>query len=61
MILDRLAADPDLLAQYQRRAVTLRDKFLWSNEKRKYISLLRRLTSHDTHSHGQRIPWNSLI
>lgn len=46
VILDRLAESPDLLARYQQQAVVLRDKFLWSNEKRKYIALLRRLTQH---------------
>jgi glycosyltransferase involved in cell wall biosynthesis len=43
MTLDRLATDPGLLAQYQSRARALRDKFLWSKEKQKYITLLRRL------------------
>ena len=43
-ILDRLAADPDLLAHYQRRAAELRNNFLWSNEKQKYIDILARLT-----------------
>lgn len=44
LILDRLAVSPDLLARYQQRALALRDKFLWSNEKQKYIAILRRLT-----------------
>jgi glycosyltransferase involved in cell wall biosynthesis len=44
VILDRLAASPDLIAHYQQRAVALRGKFLWSNEKEKYIAMLRRLT-----------------
>jgi glycosyltransferase involved in cell wall biosynthesis len=43
-VLDRLAENPDLLAHYQQRALELREKFLWSNEKQKYIALLRRLT-----------------
>jgi glycosyltransferase involved in cell wall biosynthesis len=56
-ILDRLAIDPDLLARYRQRALQLRDKFLWSSEKQKYIALLRRLTQHNSHtasraSHG---------
>lgn len=44
LILDRLAEDPGLLAHYRQRALLLRDKFLWSNEKQKYIALLHRLT-----------------
>src|SRR3990170_566396 len=45
LILDRLAGTPDLLAHYQQRALALRGKFLWSNEKQKYIAVLRRLTN----------------
>jgi hypothetical protein len=41
-ILDRLAASPDLIAHYQQRAIALRGKFLWSNEKEKYIAVLKR-------------------
>ena len=44
VILDRLAANPDLLGHYQQRAVALRSKFLWSNEKQKYIAMMRSLT-----------------
>lgn len=43
-ILDRLAEDPALLARHRARALALRDRFLWSREKQKYIALLRRLT-----------------
>jgi glycosyltransferase involved in cell wall biosynthesis len=43
-ILDRLATSPDLLAHYQRRALALRSRFLWSREKQRYVALLRRLT-----------------
>lgn len=43
-ILDRLVEEPALLAHYQQRALTLRDKYLWSNERRKYIAILDRLT-----------------
>jgi hypothetical protein len=58
-VLDRLAASPDLLARYQQRAVALRSKFLWSNEKQKYIGTLRRLTKQAPQtsaeaSHGLR-------
>jgi glycosyltransferase involved in cell wall biosynthesis len=44
-ILDRLIENPDLLYAYQRRAVVLREKFLWGHEKQKYIALLLKLTS----------------
>jgi glycosyltransferase involved in cell wall biosynthesis len=44
-VLDRLVENPDLLYTYQRRAVTLREKFLWSHEKQKYISLLVKLAN----------------
>jgi glycosyltransferase involved in cell wall biosynthesis len=44
LILDRLAMNPELLAHYQQRALALRDKFLWSKEKQKYVAVLRRLT-----------------
>jgi glycosyltransferase involved in cell wall biosynthesis len=44
VILDRLAACPDLLTRYQQRALALREKFLWSNEKQRYVALLHRLT-----------------
>jgi len=57
ILLDRLVVEPDLLSHYQRRAVALRSKFLWSNEKQKYIAVLRRLVKQDPHivttaSHG---------
>lgn len=43
-ILDRLAENPELLARHRERALALRDRFLWSHEKQKYVALLRRLT-----------------
>jgi glycosyltransferase involved in cell wall biosynthesis len=43
LILDRLVADPAWLAHYRQRALALRDQFLWSNEKEKYATMLRRL------------------
>jgi glycosyltransferase involved in cell wall biosynthesis len=46
VVLDRLAADPELLARYQERAVALRGKFQWGNERQKYIAILRGLTLH---------------
>jgi len=39
-VMDRLAENPDILYRYQQRARELRGKFLWSSEKKKYISLL---------------------
>jgi glycosyltransferase involved in cell wall biosynthesis len=44
-VLDRVAEDPALLMQYHQKAVSIREKFCWSNEKRKYISLLRELSN----------------
>ena len=43
-LLDRIAENPSLLLQYRERAVAVREKFLWSNEKRKYIGLLQELS-----------------
>jgi glycosyltransferase involved in cell wall biosynthesis len=44
-VLDRVAEDPALLMHYHQKAVSIRGKFFWSNEKRKYISLLRELSN----------------
>jgi len=44
-VLDRVAEDPALLMQYHQKAVAIRDKFSWSNEKKKYVSLLRELSN----------------
>jgi len=44
-VLDRVAEDPALLMQYHQKAVMIREKFFWSNEKRKYITLLRELSN----------------
>jgi glycosyltransferase involved in cell wall biosynthesis len=44
-VLDRVAADPALLMHYHQKAVAIREKFFWSNEKRKYISLLQDLSN----------------
>lgn len=44
-VLDQLAVRPDLLYHYQQRARALRDRFLWSREKQKYIALLHQLTN----------------
>jgi glycosyltransferase involved in cell wall biosynthesis len=45
LVLDRVAEDPALLMQYHQKAVLLREKFGWSHEKKKYISLLRELSN----------------
>lgn len=42
-ILDNLAENPELLERHRQRAVALRDKFLWSREKQKYVDMLNRL------------------
>ncbi|MGE3808447.1 MAG: glycosyltransferase, partial [Gemmataceae bacterium] len=44
-VLDRLAISPDLLQRYQRRAAVLREKFVWSRERAKYVALLHKLAS----------------
>ena len=44
-VLDRLAENPNLLCHYQQRALVLRERFLWSGEKQKYVSLLHQLTN----------------
>lgn len=44
-VLDRVAEDPAMLLQYHRKAVVLREKFSWSGEKAKYVSLLRELST----------------
>lgn len=44
-LLDRIAGDPDLLVRFRERALAVREKFLWSNEKKKYIALLRELSN----------------
>jgi len=42
--LDRIAANPEILVRYRERSVALRGRFSWSEEKKKYVALLRRLT-----------------
>ncbi len=44
-VLDRVAEKPALISHYQKRAVVLRERFLWSREKQKYITLLHNLTN----------------
>jgi glycosyltransferase involved in cell wall biosynthesis len=43
VLIDRVANDRDLLRRYRQKSIVLRDKFLWSNEKQKYIALLGEL------------------
>ena len=43
-VLDRVVDEPELLRVYQQRAVSLRNKFGWSTQRRKYVDLLRSLT-----------------
>lgn len=45
-ILDLLAVSPEMLRRYQQRAAVLREKFVWSREKEKYIALLQKLAGH---------------
>jgi glycosyltransferase involved in cell wall biosynthesis len=42
--MDRIAENPEILFRYRERSVALRDKFSWSGEKIKYVTLLRQLT-----------------
>jgi glycosyltransferase involved in cell wall biosynthesis len=42
-VLDELVEQPQLLEDYRRRVVALRDRLAWDNEKRKYVQLLREL------------------
>jgi glycosyltransferase involved in cell wall biosynthesis len=44
-ILDRLIEHPEVLQRYRQRAAALREKFLWSRERQKYIALLHELTN----------------
>ncbi len=43
-VLDRLAGDPALVTRYRDRAASLREKFAWSGERRKYVALLGELS-----------------
>lgn len=44
-LLDSLAEEREVVIRYQRRAAVLRERFLWSREKEKYIKLLRTLNN----------------
>jgi glycosyltransferase involved in cell wall biosynthesis len=43
--LDRIIENPEMLLHYRERSVALRDRFSWAGEKKKYVALLRQLTS----------------
>lgn len=55
-VLDRVAENPQLLLDYHRKAVSLRDKFSWSNEKRKYLFLLGELSNRPLPGRGALQP-----
>jgi glycosyltransferase involved in cell wall biosynthesis len=42
-VLNRLVANPDLVQHYHQRSLAIRDRFLWSREKKKYVGLLHEL------------------
>jgi glycosyltransferase involved in cell wall biosynthesis len=42
--LDRIAENPEILVRYRERSVALRERFSWTREKGKYVTLLRQLT-----------------
>jgi glycosyltransferase involved in cell wall biosynthesis len=44
MALDRIAENPEILLRYRERSMALRDRFSWTGEKTKYVTLLRQLT-----------------
>jgi glycosyltransferase involved in cell wall biosynthesis len=43
-VLDRIAESPDILIPYRKRSAALRDQFSWTQEKKKYVAMLRQLT-----------------
>ncbi len=43
-VLDRLAEEPALLRRYRERSLAIRERFLWSREKQKYMELLSTLS-----------------
>lgn len=44
-VLDRLTENPGLLQHYRERSVAVRERFLWSAEKQKYVALLNDLSA----------------
>lgn len=44
-VIDKVADHPEILMEYHERTKLLRDRFAWSNEKEKYATLLRELSS----------------
>jgi len=45
VILDKVAENPGILLKYRERALAIREKFLWSKERLKYIALLHKLSA----------------
>ena len=41
-LLDHLADAPNVVREYHRRALVLRERFLWTAEREKYVALLRK-------------------
>jgi glycosyltransferase involved in cell wall biosynthesis len=48
-LLEGLIAHPEMLEHYHRAAVTLRDRFSWRAEAKKYVSLLKDLSTETRH------------
>jgi len=44
-VLDRVTEDRSLLVHYRQRAVEIREKFLWGNERQKYVRLLQSMAN----------------
>lgn len=53
VLLDNLIENPSILMRYRKRALELRSRFLWSNEKAKYIALLRELAGCPSQESGR--------
>lgn len=58
-VLDGLAENPGRLLEYRERSLSIRERFLWSREKQKYVDLLRRLTG--TAPETERGPENGMV
>lgn len=53
-VLDHIAENPEILEHYRNRSVTLRGRFSWTGEKKKYAALLNRLAGTGGHT-----PWDA--
>jgi glycosyltransferase involved in cell wall biosynthesis len=53
-LLDMLAEDPDRLLEYRERLAAARHRFLWSNEKTRYVAMLDDLADHPVGRGGNR-------